>query len=189
MAEICFQKAPGQDLAQKGRFPRIPEEKFNSRPRGRQMPEICFQKAPGQDLAQKGRFPMILKGDFNSRRKGRQMPEICFQKVPGQDLARPIVGEILGRPQGLPRKAGRAVPSCLEPSKTLQGGRSQFQSKCSKSDASNQKPFLEKFQFNLALLNFDMPFWQAGTFEKFNLNWFENIRMHWKLYEHWKIYE
>ena len=28
----------------------IPEEKFNSRPRGRQMAEICFQKAPGQDL-------------------------------------------------------------------------------------------------------------------------------------------
>ena len=51
MPEICFQKAPGQDLAQNGRFPRIPEGEFNSRPRGRQMLEICFQKAPGQDLA------------------------------------------------------------------------------------------------------------------------------------------
>ena len=26
---------PGQDLAQNGRFPMIPEEKFNSRPKGR----------------------------------------------------------------------------------------------------------------------------------------------------------
>ena len=69
MAEICFQKAPGQDLAQKGRFPMIPEEKFNSRPRGRQMAEICAQKAPGQNLAQKGRFPMVPEGDLNCRPK------------------------------------------------------------------------------------------------------------------------
>ena len=46
MAEICFQKAPGQDLAQNGRFPRIPEGAFNCRPLGPQMGEICFQKAP-----------------------------------------------------------------------------------------------------------------------------------------------
>ena len=51
MVEICFQKAPGQDLAKNGRFPMIPEEKFNSRPRGRKMAEICFQKAPLQPLA------------------------------------------------------------------------------------------------------------------------------------------
>ena len=42
MAEICFRKAPGQDLAQKDRFPMVPEEKFNSRPRGRQMVEMCM---------------------------------------------------------------------------------------------------------------------------------------------------
>ena len=42
-------RASSQVLAQKGRFPRTPEEEFNSRPRGRQMPEICYQKAPGQD--------------------------------------------------------------------------------------------------------------------------------------------
>ena len=56
MAEICFQKAPGQDLAKNGRFPMIPDEKFNSRPRGRQMAESCFQKAPGQDLAKNGQW-------------------------------------------------------------------------------------------------------------------------------------
>ena len=91
MAEMCFQKAPGQDLlktavsqrAQKRnsiagrgaakwqkfaskRLPariwpktavsQAPEEKFNSRPRGRQMAEICFQKAPGQDLAKSGQW-------------------------------------------------------------------------------------------------------------------------------------
>ena len=59
MAEICFQKAPGQDLAQNGRFPMIPEGAFNCRPKGLQMAEICFQKVPGQDLNQNGRFPMI----------------------------------------------------------------------------------------------------------------------------------
>ena len=48
MPEICFQKAPGQDLAQKGRFPLILEKEFNSWWKGRQMPEICLQKAPGQ---------------------------------------------------------------------------------------------------------------------------------------------
>ena len=57
----------------------IPEEKFNSRPRGRQMAEICFQKAPGQDLAKNGRFPMIPEEKFNSRPRGRQMAEICFR--------------------------------------------------------------------------------------------------------------
>ena len=65
MPQICFQKAPGQDLAQNGRFPRIPEGEFSSRPRGRQMPQICFQKAPGQNVAQNGRFPMIPEGAFN----------------------------------------------------------------------------------------------------------------------------
>ena len=37
-------------------FPMIPDEKFNSRPRGRQMAESCFQKAPGQDLAKNGQW-------------------------------------------------------------------------------------------------------------------------------------
>ena len=33
MAEICFQKAPDQDLAQNDRFPMVPEGSFNCRPR------------------------------------------------------------------------------------------------------------------------------------------------------------
>ena len=81
MAEMCFQKAPGQDLAKNGRFLMSPEKKFNSRPRRRQMAEICFQKAPGQDLAKNGRFPMIPEEKFNSRPRGRQMAESCFQKA------------------------------------------------------------------------------------------------------------
>ena len=104
--KIWLQKAPGQALAQNGRFPMIPEEKFNSRPKGPQMAEICFQKAPGQDLVQNGRFPMIPEGDFNSRPRGRQMPEICFQKAPGQDLAQKgrflmiLEGDFNSRPRG-----------------------------------------------------------------------------------------
>ena len=64
-----------------GRFPRILEGDFNSRPKGRQMPEICLQKAPGQDLAKNGRFPMIPEEKCNSRLKGRQMAEICLPKA------------------------------------------------------------------------------------------------------------
>jgi hypothetical protein len=30
----------------------VPEEKFNSRPKGLEMAESCFQKVPGRDLAQ-----------------------------------------------------------------------------------------------------------------------------------------
>ena len=45
-AESCFQTAAGQDLAQKGRFPMLPEEKFNSQPWGfRRLPDGCL-KAP-----------------------------------------------------------------------------------------------------------------------------------------------
>ena len=40
MAEICFQKAPGQDLAQNDRFPMIPQGAFNCRPKGLQMAEM-----------------------------------------------------------------------------------------------------------------------------------------------------
>ena len=85
MAEICFQRAPGQDLAQKGRFPRVPEGDFNCRPKGLQMAEICFlgifiagpkalklpkfasNRLPGQDLAQKGSFLRVPEGNFNCR--------------------------------------------------------------------------------------------------------------------------
>jgi hypothetical protein len=80
MAEICFQRAPGQDLAQNGRFPRIPEGDFNSQPRGRQRPELCFQKAPGKDLAQKGRFRRVPEGNFTCRPRGRQMPRNLLPK-------------------------------------------------------------------------------------------------------------
>ena len=55
-AKIVLEKVSGQELAQNGRFPVVPEEKFNSWPRGRQMAEICSQKAAGQDLAQNGDF-------------------------------------------------------------------------------------------------------------------------------------
>ena len=105
-SQSAVQKAPGQDLAQNGRFPRIPDGEFNSRPRGRQMPEICCQTGPGQDLAQNGRFPRIPGGEFNSRPRGRQMPEICFQRAPGQDFAQngrfPRIpeGEFNSRPRG-----------------------------------------------------------------------------------------
>ena len=78
MAEICFQKAPGQDLAQEGRFPMVLEGDFNCRPKGPQMAEICFQRAPGQDLGQKGRFPMVTEEKFNSLPRGCQMVEMCM---------------------------------------------------------------------------------------------------------------
>ena len=81
MAEIYSQKAPGQDLAQKGRFPMVPEGDFTCRPKGPQVAEGYFQKAPGQDLAQKSRFPMSPEGNFTCRVKGRQTVEICFPRL------------------------------------------------------------------------------------------------------------
>ena len=81
------QKPPGQDLAQNGCFPVIPEGTFNCRPVGRQTPKIRLQKAPNQDFAQKARFPRILEGTFNCRATSHQNPKTWLQKAPGQDLA------------------------------------------------------------------------------------------------------
>ena len=94
----CVQKAPGQDLAQKSRFPRIPEGNFNCRAPSHQNPKIWLQKAPGQDLAQKGRFLGIPEGNFNCRAPSHQNPKIWLQKAPGQDLAQK--GRFLGIPEG-----------------------------------------------------------------------------------------
>ena len=66
MAEICFQKAPGQNLP----------------PKALKLPKFASKRFPGQDLAQKGRFPRVPEGDFNCRPKGLQIAEICFQKAP-----------------------------------------------------------------------------------------------------------
>ena len=92
MAEICSQKAPGQDLAQNGRFPMVPKGNCNCWPRGRQMAESCSQNVPGQDLANNGRFPMVPEGNFNCRPRGGQMAESCSQKGsrPGFGPKRPF---------------------------------------------------------------------------------------------------
>ena len=65
--KIWLQKAPGQDLAQKGRFLGIPEGNFNCRAPSHQNSKIWLQKAPSQDLAQKGRFLGIPEGNFSYR--------------------------------------------------------------------------------------------------------------------------
>ena len=57
MADIYFQKAPGQELAKNGRFPMIPEEKFNSRPKGLQMAENLLPKGSRPGFGQKRPFP------------------------------------------------------------------------------------------------------------------------------------
>ena len=49
--------AANGSLAQKDRFPMVPEGDYNCWPNGPQMTESCFQKASGQDLAQKRPFP------------------------------------------------------------------------------------------------------------------------------------
>ena len=108
MAENCFQKAPGQDLAQKGRFPMVPEGVFNCRPKGLPAKKAVSQWSQKgiliagpkafkwQKIASKRLLariwpkravsPMVPKGDFDCRPKGPQMAENCFQKAPGQDL-------------------------------------------------------------------------------------------------------
>ena len=44
MAEICFQKAPGQDLAQNGRFPMVPEGDFNCRPKALKLQKFASKR-------------------------------------------------------------------------------------------------------------------------------------------------
>ena len=104
MAEICLQKAPGQDLGSQ-------EAPRGSQKAPRRLPEGS-QKAPGQDLAQNGRFPRIPEGEFNSRPKGFQMAEICLQKAPGQDLGS----------QRLPEGSQKAPRRLPKGSQRLPGG-------------------------------------------------------------------
>ena len=98
MAGICFQRAPGQDLAQNGRFPGIPEGSFNCKAPSHQSPKIWLQTAPSQDLAQKGRFSGIPEGNFNCGAPSHQNPKIWLQKAPGQALAQK--GRFPGIPEG-----------------------------------------------------------------------------------------
>ena len=139
MAEICFQNAPGRDLAQKGRFPMVPEEKFNSRSNGLEMAESCFQavslwsqkrnsiagpggsggslKAPRKlpEGSQKAprRFPEgSQKAPRSSQKAPKKLPE-GSQKVPrgSQKVPRRL-------PEGA-QKAPRRLPECSQ--KLLEG--------------------------------------------------------------------
>ena len=44
IAKIWLQKAPGQDLAENGPFPMLPEVNFNSRPDGAKWPKSCSKR-------------------------------------------------------------------------------------------------------------------------------------------------
>ena len=61
--QICLQKAPGQDLAQNGCFPMLPESACTCRLASDQNPQIWLQKAPGQDLPHNARFPLTPRLD------------------------------------------------------------------------------------------------------------------------------
>ena len=81
-AKIWLQKAPGQDLAENGRFPIVPEGAFNCRPGSPHMANNWLEKAPGQDLAENGRFPIVPEGLAQNGRFP-MMPEGTFTCRPG----------------------------------------------------------------------------------------------------------
>ena len=85
-AKSSSKKVPGQDLAQTGLFPLLPEEKFNSRPGAVQNAKFELQKVPGQDLAQKGLFPLLPEEKFNSQPGAVQSAKFELQNAPGQNL-------------------------------------------------------------------------------------------------------
>ena len=74
-------KAPGQDLAQKGCFPRIPEGTFNCWRASHQNPKIWLQKVPGQDLAQKGYFPRMPEGTLSAGLQATKVPKSGFKRL------------------------------------------------------------------------------------------------------------
>ena len=111
MAEICFQKAPGQDLAQKSRFPMIPEGAFNCRParlskHHRRLPEGS-QKLPTRDPQ---------KAPRRLREAPRALPE-GSQKAPRR-LSRD--------PQKAPRSFLKAPRSSQKALKRLSEGSQKF---------------------------------------------------------------
>ena len=130
MAEICFQQAPGQDLAQKGRFPRVPEGDFNCRPKGPQMAEICFQRAPGQDLGQKGRFQMVPEKDFNSRPRALKLPKFASKGPLARIWPKTTVsqgsrkGILIAGPRALkwPKFASKGPPARIWPKRAVSQG-------------------------------------------------------------------
>jgi len=56
--------------------------------------------------------------------------------------------------------------------KILQGGRSRSQSKIFPVGRVEPETVFRHFKFNFAFLSFEMPFWQPGTFEELDLDWF-----------------
>ena len=76
-AEICFQKAPGQDLAQKSRFPMIPEGAFNCRPASRQSPKIWLPKGSWPGFGPKRPFPKDPRREIQSPAEWASKPAVC----------------------------------------------------------------------------------------------------------------
>ena len=81
-AKIWLRKAPGQDLAEHGRFPIDPEGAFTCRLGSPQIAKIWLQTAPG-------RFPVpvVPDGAVTCRSGGLLIAHIWFQTARGQDLA------------------------------------------------------------------------------------------------------
>ena len=129
------QKAPGQDLTQNGRFPRIPEGEFNSRPKGLQMAENLPPKGswpgfglPGGSQEAPRRLPegsqklpegsqkilrRLPEAEFNSGSKGLEKAESCWDFIcrpKGPQIAEICLQKAPG--QDLAQKGGnfRACP-------------------------------------------------------------------------------
>ena len=119
-ATFELQKAPGQDLAQKGRFGSFPKETLNSQARAVQNANFELQQAPSQELAQKGRFGSFPQEKINSRPRAVQdgkFPD-AFQRFPeaSQKLLETCaeifqrLPEASERPPGASQKLSRSFP-------------------------------------------------------------------------------
>ena len=138
-AKIWLRKAPGQDLAQNGCFPMIPEGIVNCR----QNAKVWLLKAPGPALASKGRFPMISEANYNSQLADAKLPKSGSKRLlariwPTKAISQCLLSVTLGtagpvegrRPPPIRHWASAFKAAASEP-KALPGG--IFQNTCLRS--------------------------------------------------------
>ena len=109
-AKIWFQKAPGQDLAQKGFLPRFPEANFNSQLASPNCPNLA-PKGSWPGFGPERPSPKVPRSKFQQPAGKPQIAHICLQKAPWLGFG----------PEGLFPKVSRSkfehvsVPSSLRP--------------------------------------------------------------------------
>ena len=84
IAKIWPQKAPGQDLAENGRFPIVLEGAFNCGLEARKLPKSGSKRLPARIWPKNGRFTIVLEGAFNCGLEARKLPKSGSKRFPAR---------------------------------------------------------------------------------------------------------